>query len=79
MKTNTRKPPHKCRTPYCRNDRPKDYTLCHKCRSRLYKKRHPMTYFWNALNNNAKAQGRVINFSKDEYAEMWKKHQRRGK
>ena len=77
MKTNQRKNPTKCRSPYCRNDKPHGYFFCHKCRSRKYKESQPVSYFWNALNNNARAQGRVVNLSREEYTGMWEKHNKK--
>ena len=62
----------KCTTPYCRNERIKHKTICPKCKSRLYKKRHPEAYFFNLLRCNAKRRGKEFNLTLDEFKEFCK-------
>lgn len=63
----------KCKTKYCRNDAAKHRTICEKCKSRLLKERHPITYHFNALRNNAKRRGKEFNLTIEEFKEFCKK------
>lgn len=64
----------KCRTKYCRNESLKKRRICAKCKSRRYKKQHPMRYFYNASRNNARRRGHEFDMTFEEYKQLWKDH-----
>lgn len=57
----------KCKTKWCRNDRAKGRTICHKCHSRNFKQRNPDAYYFNALRNNARRRGKEFNLTLEEF------------
>lgn len=61
---------NKCSTPYCRNERAKDRTICDKCRMREYKKRHPIEYTYNAFRTNAKRRGKEFKVTLEEFKQF---------
>lgn len=63
----------KCKTKHCRNDAAKGRTICEKCKSRLLKERHPVTYFFNALRNNARRRGKEFTLTMEEFKEFCEK------
>jgi len=61
---------NKCSTPYCRNTAVPGRTICHKCRSRKYKKQHPDVYFFNALRNNARRRNKLFTLTLDQFRDF---------
>lgn len=57
----------KCKTSRCRNKAAKGRSICHKCKSRQLKERHPTTYYFNALRNNARRRGKSFKISLDYF------------
>lgn len=61
----------KCTTRYCRNPKAKQngYELryCWKCKSRLLKQRHPVTYFFNTLRHSAKKRDIPFTLTLEEF------------
>jgi len=41
--------------------------ICHKCRSRLFKKHHPESYFFNLLRVNARRRGKEFLLTIQEF------------
>ena len=60
----------KCNTPYCRNEATLKRHRCPKCRSRMYKDKHPEAYFFNALRNNARRRGKGFALTLEEFKEF---------
>ena len=58
---------NKCSTPYCKNDKVKNRTICDKCRMRKYKENHPMEYTYNNLRCNAKRRGKEFKLTFEEF------------
>jgi len=62
----------KCSTKYCRNERAPNRTICHKCRSRLFREKHPEIYFFNALRNNARRRGKEFTLTLGQFKQFCK-------
>jgi len=62
----------KCSTPYCRNKRAKDRTICEKHKSRLFKQRHPEAYTFNYLRCNAKRRGKKFTLTLNQFKVLCK-------
>ena len=70
-----------CATKFCRNRRLTGRLLCAKCRSRVYKQRHPLKYHFNLLRCNAKTRGKTFSLTFDQYygfCEQTGLHENRG-
>ena len=62
----------KCSTPNCTNKAAPFRTICHKCRSKKYKEKHPFEYWFNALRNNARRRGKEFTLTIEEFKEFCK-------
>lgn len=67
----------KCQTKYCRGTARKYRKKCPKCRSREYKRKHPMKYFYNVSRLNAKRRGHSFDLTFTEYVQLWKSENKR--
>lgn len=61
---------NKCQTPYCRNDRYKNYKVCNKCKSREFRKNNPLRSSYNALKNGAKRRGKEFGLAFETFAQF---------
>ena len=62
----------KCRTKFCRG-RPSlngKSPLCSKCKSKQFKSRNPLRYFWNLLKSRARERGKEFSLTFEEYREF---------
>lgn len=64
----------RCAEPYCRNKARKGRSICHKCKSRRYKRDNPFGYYYNSLRNNARARGIEFNLTREEFEAFWRRH-----
>ena len=62
------KPAGKCQSRYCRNDAIIGRKWCPKCRSRQYKERHPLRYYFNLLRCHAYRRKKHFSLSFECYA-----------
>ncbi len=62
----------KCLTKFCRGQTFKNHknTLCPKCRSRRWKDRNPLRYFFGKLKNRARERGKEFSLTFDEYKQF---------
>lgn len=66
----------KCATKYCRNRRAKNpgkkhmLQHCWKCRSRMLKEKHPVTYVLNMLRHSAKKRNLPFTLTHEQFAEF---------
>lgn len=58
---------HKCTTPFCRNKKATNRTVCHKCKAHKYKQSHPIEYAYANLRANAKRRGKEFNLSLSDF------------
>lgn len=61
-----------CRIKSCNNASAKNRTICHKCRSRRYKEKHPFRYYYNAHRQAAKRRHIPWRLSFPEFKRIWK-------
>ncbi len=64
----------RCAVSHCRNQARKGRSICHKCKSRKYKRENPFGYYYNSLRNNARARGIEFNLTRAEFEAFWKRH-----
>jgi hypothetical protein len=60
----------KCITKFCRNDAADNRLICHKCRSRLYKEKHPERYSYNILKINARRRNKSFDLTFEQFSEF---------
>jgi len=74
----------KCATKYCRGITTKGgkSPYCGKCRSKKWKAKNPLRYYYNALKQRAKQRGKEFKLTFEEYRKLAIEsgyHERRGR
>lgn len=62
-----------CRIKGCHNASAKNRTICHKCRSRKYKKDHPWRYYYNSHKQSAKRRHIPWRINFKEFKSIWRR------
>lgn len=60
----------KCVTKYCRNDRAKHRTVCHKCFMRKWRERHPARAAYRAVVDGAKRRKILCLMTFEEFCQV---------
>jgi hypothetical protein len=66
------KKPNLCSVKFCRNEKVKGRTICHKCRMRLWRARNPMRDSFNNLRNSASKRNVSFSLSFDDFCTLCK-------
>lgn len=57
----------KCETENCKNEARPGRKICNTCKSRKYKRTHPLEYWFNLLRCNARRRGKVFTLTIDQF------------
>jgi hypothetical protein len=57
-----------CATKYCLNDTAPNSKLCHKCRSRKWRKQNPLRAAFITLKSNAKKRNCIVELTFEEFS-----------
>jgi hypothetical protein len=63
----------KCKTPDCFNQAIKYRLICGKCRTRKYREKYPLKYWYDTLKMNAKRRGKEFDLTLEQFSEFCKK------
>ena len=64
------KPKKKCATKFCRNNKAKYRTICHKCHMRNWRKNHPEKSAYHAIRHHATQRRIEFQLTFDEFMEV---------
>lgn len=59
-----------CITPYCRNNKTKNSSYCHKCNKRQYRERNPIRSSYTNLKCNSKRRGIEFSLTFEEFEQF---------
>jgi hypothetical protein len=57
----------KCNTPGCINEARSGRRFCHACRTRKYRQKNPLKYWYDTLKMNAKRRRKVFTLTLEEF------------
>jgi hypothetical protein len=61
---------HLCATKYCRNEKAKGRSICHKCYQRQWRAKHPLVAAWHHLLDHARQRKIEVTLTRAEF-EAW--------
>lgn len=61
-----------CRVPTCNNPSARHRTLCHKCRSRKYKRNNPWRYYYNSHKQSARRRKIPWKLTFKQFRKIWR-------
>ena len=63
----------KCSTPDCTNEAALHRKICLTCKSKLYRERNPLKYWYDTLKMNARRRGKPFTLTLEQFSEFCKR------